>query len=144
MYVSVHQSGCSVITCTFVVGIDIPLDSVTYSYPCKNTCCGRYTPTFDFVSLLALFIIMQKHRCIGNWFWINLNVYPSFSRGRVVVVVIFVFWSKHHVFSYSPFFMQVWHSRQSLYKSIMSHCINHLRGPLFSTTWWAHFLSKQN
>lgn len=81
VYVPVVVSGCSIITNTFIVAIEIHLDSATYSCPWEKTCCGRYNPTLGIVWPWALFILIAKHRRTENCFRINLKGYSSFSGG---------------------------------------------------------------
>lgn len=40
---------------TFIVNIDIFLESVTYNYLCEKICCGKYSVTFGIICLCALF-----------------------------------------------------------------------------------------
>jgi len=79
VYVPFWRLGCSIRTNTFVVDIDIPLESATYNWPCEKTCWGKYKPTFWIVWPWALFIVIAKQRRTGNYFRMNLNGYPSFS-----------------------------------------------------------------
>lgn len=58
-------------TNTLVVSQDTPLESETYSWPCENTCSGRYTPTWGMVWPCDLLTVREKLKSTGNCFRIR-------------------------------------------------------------------------
>ena len=67
--------------------LNVTRDTTTYNWSCVKTGRGKKKPTWDTDCPWLLFMVMAKHKVVGNWLLSNLNGYPGSERIKSILII---------------------------------------------------------